>query len=149
MDQDLIELEELLKDEDVEEDTLATVDSGEAVKMLIEECEDFEKFQKNKALVEGDLLKYFDNPKMPTAVENMKMLDTLNSDLWYGKWLRERVQMANIAATDVEEDDYLQVEDEMMSNTQKEAIKTVNEKFKAIAHFVLASITKYTFPIAQ
>jgi hypothetical protein len=41
-------------------------------------------------MVNGDLLRFFDNPSIPTELQRMEMLDKLGQTLWYDKWVHER-----------------------------------------------------------
>ena len=101
-DPDLIELNNLIGDAPPPvDDTL--VSTGESLDMLMEELDNTELYAKRKELVNADLLKYIDNPKLPTPTERLNMLDEMGKSLWYDKWQQERcAQVEMIPDVDLE-----------------------------------------------
>ncbi len=67
---ELQELENLLGDLDIpvqDEFTKQTFDLGQTTDMLLEEIEDFDIYETRQEFVNGDLLRFFDNPSIPNA----------------------------------------------------------------------------------
>ena len=77
----------------VDDTTMTSVNTATSVKQVIKELED-PQYAIQKDLVERDILKYFDNPELPTGTETYQMLDQLD-DFWYGKWYEERMDLYN------------------------------------------------------
>ena len=84
------ELDQLIEGGLEDSPTAETADPVFAVKMVQEELEDELLYQQRESIVQKDLIKFFDNPSMPTAHERFKMAEDLGDSLWYDKWERER-----------------------------------------------------------
>jgi hypothetical protein len=98
------ELDELLGPVTQMKDTVThqTFSVGQSTDMLLEEIEDFDIYETRMNMVNGDLLKYFDNPSLPSNLERMTMLDRLGETLWYEKWIHERAaQFAELEDLDM------------------------------------------------
>ena len=97
----LLELTELLKNDDGTIEDIP-INQEQSLDMVLEEMEDAEKYASREKLVEADLFKFIDNPKLPTPTERMAMLDNLGDSLWYDKWQQGRCeQVADIDGADV------------------------------------------------
>jgi hypothetical protein len=129
---ELQELENLLGDLDIpvqDEFTKQTFDLGQTTDMLLEEIEDFDLYETRQEFVNGDLLRFFDNPSIPSNTERATMLDNLGESLWYDKWVHERcAQFAEL-----EDLDMALIEKGLSNNTQlvaKTYMKDIFEKLE-------------------
>ena len=123
----LLELTELLKnDAGVIEDI--PVDEEQSLDMVLEEMENAEQYAVRQKIVEDDLFKFIDNPKLPTPTERMAMLDNLGDSLWYDKWQQSRCeQVAEIDGADV-----ALARTRIFNPTLEASKQTVNEAFEKI-----------------
>ena len=87
-DTDLIELLELLEPEDPKDVHEPLTD--QAVDDLCEEIEDEELWKRNAGIVEDDVFRFVDNPRVPGYMERIAMLEKLDSPRWYDKWVAQR-----------------------------------------------------------
>ena len=123
-DQLLTELTELLTNADGTIDD-TPVDPNKSLDMVLEEMDDPGRFAQRQSIVEKDLLKYADNPRLPTPTERMNMLDRVDNGLWYDKWQAERcAQVADAQGVEMQ-----LVRTRIFNPSLEASKKTVQEAF--------------------
>jgi hypothetical protein len=128
---ELAELDALLANEKVpvqDEFTKQTVDIGQSTDMLLEEIEDFDIYETRMNIVNGDLLKYFDNPSIPSDAQRMAMLDRLGETLWYDRWTHERAAQF----LELDDLDMSMIEKGLTNEVQKVAKQRVHDIFEQL-----------------
>jgi phage anti-repressor protein len=111
-----------------DEDTSMSFDTGESTDMLLEELEDFDLYESRMKIVNGDLLKFFDNPSLPSTAQRMNMLDQLGETLWYDKWIHERASQLS----ELEDIDMVSIESSITNQAQNIAKQRVNDIFEKL-----------------
>ena len=92
------EIEELAGGELVE---ATTEDQNLALKFFLQELEDPEEYARKDDLLNENLLKYFDNPEMPSEVEKNEMMSAFKEDsMWFDKWIRDGKNSSMMLSTE-------------------------------------------------
>ncbi len=92
-DTDLLELMEILGPENPSNPREPITE--DAFDDIMRELADPDMWKSNQEIVEKNLMKYIDDPQVPTGTEKMGMLDQLSGNVkWYDKWVAERTESA-------------------------------------------------------
>ena len=92
-DTDLLELMEILGPENPSNPREPITE--DAFDDIMRELADPDMWKSNQEIVEKNLMKYIDDPQVPTGTEKMGMLDQLSGNVkWYDRWVAERTESA-------------------------------------------------------
>ena len=92
-DQQLLELVELLGPADPQNP--AEPITEKAFNGILQEISDPDEWAKHEKIIDDDLMRFIDNPAVPSYRDKIAMLDKLDgNNLWYDRWLEQRTESA-------------------------------------------------------